>query len=271
MTRLSFVIPCYNEREGIPKLLLALEETRLALGPEYQLELVLVDDGSTDGTGEALQAATNPRDVPTRLIQHARNQGLGAALRTGFAHASGDLVATADSDCTYDPRELVNMVRLLTPAVDVVVASPYHPKGGVRNVPGYRLLLSRNLSRLYNWVTGADLYTYTGLFRLYRAQVIRTVTFESDGFLSMAQIIVGAFLGGFRIVEYPTCLTVREYGESKAMIARLIGDHLRFIYRLVRQRRVPSVTRPSERPVEHVPLDLADAPATPIVHSRAEK
>jgi dolichol-phosphate mannosyltransferase len=83
-------------------------------------------------------------------------------------------------------------------------------------------------------VTGANLFTYTSLFRLYRAKVLRTVTFESDGFLSMAQIIVYALLAGFKAVEYPTQLTVREYGESKAAIARLIRDHVRFLFRLMR-------------------------------------
>lgn len=271
MTTLSVVIPCYNERDGIPKLLRVLEETRTALGPDYDWELILVDDGSTDGTGEALEAATLP-DARTRVVRHARNRGLGAALRTGFAHVSGDIVATADSDCTYDPREIVKMLALLTSTVDVVVASPYHPDGEVKNVPAYRLLLSRNLSRMYGWVTGADLYTYTSLFRLYRADVVRNVHFESDGFLSMAQIVVGALLAGFRVVEFPTQLTVRDYGESKAAIARLIGDHLRYIYRLLRQRaRLPAASRPVVEPQEQDPANRIDASAPPIVHSQIKK
>ena len=271
MTKLSFVVPCYNERDGIPKLLRALDETRQALGPEYDWEFVLVDDGSTDGTAEVLKAATLA-GAQMRVVRHPRNRGLGAALRTGFAHASGELVATADSDCTYDPRELVEMLKLLAPGIDVVVASPYHPNGGVQNVPAYRLILSRNLSRLYGWVTGADLYTYTSLFRLYRSQVIRTVQFESDGFLSMAQIVVGALVAGYRVVEYPTQLTVREYGDSKAMIARLVCDHLRFIYRLLRQgARVPATTRAAVALTEQVSPNLVDAPAAPIVQSQAEE
>jgi dolichol-phosphate mannosyltransferase len=232
--KLTFVIPCYNEQEGIPKLLRALEETRQHIGPTYDWEVVIVDDGSSDGTADVLEAAAANAGGAISVVRHPRNRGLGAALRTGFAHATGDLIATADSDCTYDPREVVHMLRLMRPDVDIVVASPYHPKGSVHNVPAYRLLLSHNLSRLYGWVTGADLFTYTSLFRVYRARVLRNVQFESDGFLSMAQILVSALLAGYQAVEYPTQLTVREYGESKAAIAKLIRDHARYLLRLMR-------------------------------------
>jgi len=243
MIKLSFVIPCYNEREGIPKLLDALEETRQVLGPDYEWELVFVDDGSVDGTTELLRSASRGHpDV--QVIQHSSNRGLGAALRTGFEHATGEFIATIDSDCTYDPREIGAMLNLMKQGADVVVASQYHPHGRVKNVPAYRLVLSRNLSRLYRWVLGAELYTYTGLFRLYRAEVLRAVRFKSDGFLAVAEILVGALLRGYRIIEHPTQLTVREHGQSKAVVLRLIVDHLGFLWQLVRQRaRVSSAVR----------------------------
>jgi len=232
MPKLSFLIPCYNEEDGIPKLLEALGETRRAVGPAYDWELVFVDDGSSDRT-EAMLRSAAASDPAIRVVRHPRNRGLGAALRTGFEAVTGDLVATADSDCTYDPREIVNMLKLLTPDVDVVIGSPYHPQGRVENVPAYRLVLSRNLSRIYGWVIGADLYTYTSLLRLYRSKVVKTVTFDSNDFLAMAQIVVAARLAGFRIVEYPTTLRVRRAGSSKAIIVRLIRDHLGFVFRLV--------------------------------------
>ena len=130
MTTLSLVIPCYNEREGVPSLIQRLEETRRALEPGVQLECVFVDDGSRDGTAEALEAACRGR-VSSRVLRHVRNRGLGAALRTGLSAVTGDLVATADSDCTYDPLELVPMVALLVQGADVVIGSAYHPRGAV--------------------------------------------------------------------------------------------------------------------------------------------
>jgi dolichol-phosphate mannosyltransferase len=233
--KVSLVVPCYNECEGIPQLAAAVDDLRATLTPAYELELVFVDDGSTDGTRAALAREFGRRD-DARIIVHAANRGLGAALRTGFAAITGDVVATTDSDCTYDPRELPAMLRLLEAGADVVVASPYHPDGGVKNVPRYRLFLSHNLSRLYDAVLGHHVYTYTSLFRLYRADVLRGLTFESDGFLSMAEILVRALQRGARVVEYPTVLSVRSYGASKAAVARLVTQHARFILRLLGER-----------------------------------
>lgn len=254
MTTLSLVIPCYNEHEGIPKLLEVLEETRKTLGPDYDWELVFVDDGSVDGTFELLEAACRG-GLQAKVIRHPRNRGLGAALRTGFQHATGELVGTTDSDCTYDPRELGEMLTLLEQGADVVVASPYHPQGGVKNVPAYRLLLSRNLSRLYCWVLRSHLYTYTSLFRVYRASVLRSIEFRSDGFLSMAEILAHALLHGHRVVEHPTWLTVRQYGESKAAIFRLIRDHIRFLWELTwkhRSRVVPEFPASGRPPIANL-------------------
>ena len=236
MTTLSLIFPCYNEREGIAHLLTVLEEVQASLGQTYQLELIFVDDGSTDGTAQRLEAELASGRFNARVIRHERNRGLGAAIRTGFAQATGELVATTDSDCTYDPRELVPMLRLIEQGADVVVGSAYHPLGAVHNVPAYRLVLSRNLSRLYNLVLGTRIYTYTSLMRLYRAEVIRTVRFESNEFLAVAEILVNALRAGYRVAEHPMPLTVRQYGSSKAMIVRMINDHARFLLRLLRER-----------------------------------
>ena len=133
MTKLSVVVPCYNEQDGIPRLLSVLDDVRGLLNA-YDWEVVFVDDGSRDLTWEILEAArqTHPE---LRTIRHEVNRGLGAALRTGFQHATGDLVASIDSDCTYDPREIVDMARMIGEGADVVIASPYHPDGAVLNVP----------------------------------------------------------------------------------------------------------------------------------------
>ena len=248
MRTLSIVVPCYNERDGIPQLLERLEETRRALGQDDELELIIVDDGSTDGTAERIETACRGR-FNARVIRHERNRGLGAAMRTGFAHASGELIATTDSDCTYDPRDLVPMVRRLEQGADLVVGSAYHPQGAVYNVPAYRLFLSRYLSRLYRLVLGTDLYTYTGLMRLYRAEVIRSVPFESDDFLAVAELLVKALLSGYRAVEHPMSLSVRRHGTSKAVILQLIKDHLGFLGWLALHRARRRLAVPG-RPVE---------------------
>ena len=228
MMKISFIVPCWNEREGIPQLLQALQETQRLVGSGYEWEFIFVDDGSTDGTAGLLETALlGGADV--RVIRHPVNRGLGAALRTAFAHVTGDLVVTNDSDCTFDPRELAAMLQQLDAEhADVVVASPYHPDGSVLHVPAYRLFLSRNLSRLYNALLRDGIHSYTSLFRVYRADVIRASRFTSDGFLGVTQILVGALLAGYRVAEHPTQLSVRRYGTSKARILRMIRDHLGF-------------------------------------------
>ena len=233
--KISLVIPCYNEEAGLPQLASALLEVRQTLEPVYQLELVFVDDGSTDATRAEIQRLFGALpDV--RIIAHEVNRGLGAALRTGFRHATGEWIATTDSDCTYDPHELSEMIGLMERGADMVVASPYHPEGGVHNVPAYRLVLSHNLSRLYNALLGGHVHTYTSLFRIYRADLARTLEVESDGFCSMAELMVGALLRGAKVVEHPTVLSLRQYGTSKAVVARLVGQHVRFLARLLARR-----------------------------------
>jgi dTDP-4-amino-4,6-dideoxygalactose transaminase len=248
--KISLVVPCFNEVEGVPQLAAALEDLRTRLAGRHELELVFVDDGSTDGTGDALRGGFAAWPA-VRLLTHAENRGLGAALRTAFAAATGDWIATCDSDCTYDPRELPAMIALLENGADVVVASPYHPAGGVRNVPRSRLFLSRNLSRLYDLVLGKRVYTYTSLFRLYRGELVRDLAFESDGFLSMAELLVGALRRNAVVVEYPTILAVRHYGASKAAVARLIIQHVKFLARLTRDalvgRRLVADARPATK------------------------
>jgi dolichol-phosphate mannosyltransferase len=152
------------------------------------------------------------------------------------------VIATLDSDCTYDPLEIPSMLKRLDAGADIVCASAHHPDGRVENVPWYRLLLSRGVSRLYRVVLGSDLYTYTGLLRVYRAEVIRTVAggVRNDDFLAVTEVLVASLLRGFRAVEHPTVLRARTAGRSKAVIPRVIRHHLGFLAGLVRARaRVP--------------------------------
>lgn len=234
MTTLSLICPCYNEREGVGQLLGVLDELQRRLGSAYALELIFVDDGSTDGTAERLESELSRRPVLARVIRHERNRGLGAAIRTGVAQARGELIATTDSDCTYDPLALVPMLALLEQGADVVVGSAYHPQGGVQGASAYRLLLSRSCSRLYNLVLGTRISTYTSLMRLYRAEVIHSIRFESDDFLAVAEMLVRALMMGYRVAEHPMTLTARRYGASNAVILRIIRDHLGFLWWLLR-------------------------------------
>lgn len=237
---LSIVIPCCNEEENIPKLRAELLPVAAALARERTVELVLVDDGSTDGTYAALQAAfvqtPPPAGISVKLERHPVNRGLGAAMRTGFAAAAGEIVVSTDADGTYKFETIPALLACLTPGVDLVTASPYHPAGGVQDVPQYRLVLSQGASFLYRVLVEWHLHTWTALYRAYRREVLQTITFDSPGFLAGTELLVKARLAGFRAAEYPAVLHSRVAGQSKAKVFRIIRAHLGFQWKVVLHR-----------------------------------
>jgi len=238
--KLSIIAPCYNEVENVAKLhdeLLPVVEAMVNHGWKKaaeeirSAEIIFVDDGSRDGTLARLQEAFSSHHesgVGFKFLKHETNLGLGAAIRTGFSHASGDIVVTVDSDGTYEFSEIPALLAYLTPGVDIVTASPYHPNGSVIGVPAYRLVLSRGSSLIYRFLVDWHVYTYTSLFRAYRSAVIKNVCFESNDFLAGTEILVTALLKGYRAAEFPVALRQRMYGVSKARIAQTIFSHLKF-------------------------------------------
>jgi polysaccharide deacetylase family protein (PEP-CTERM system associated) len=241
----TIVVPCYNEVQALPYLANTLKSLEQTLASSYELELVLVDDGSRDGTPEALERLFGkmPR---ARIIRHEANQGVAAAILTGLRAASNEVVCSIDCDCTYDPHGLTEMIPLLTDGVDLVTASPYHEKGRVRNVPAWRLSLSRGASFLYRHILHTKLATYTSCFRVYRRSVVQGIDLNETGFLGVAETLGRLDLSGAGIVEHPATLEVRIFGQSKMKVLRTILGHLRLMARLLRMRlagsrRVPTL------------------------------
>ena len=230
----SLVVPLFNEEKNVGYLYRTLVEFRQQLSSGFHVHVVLVDDGSGDRTWEELEQRF--RDFPDcTLVQHPHNRGVAAAMLTGIGRAPTEIVATIDADCSYDPHDLSAMIPLIADA-DIVSASPYHPDGRVLNVPGWRLLLSKTLSRMYGVVLGSRLYTYTACCRIYRKSAIEGLTISDGGFLGIAQILIEAKLRGARIVEFPATLESRLFGESKMKILRTIGGHLGLMKDLVVRR-----------------------------------
>ncbi|MDZ8055082.1 MAG: glycosyltransferase family 2 protein [Aulosira sp. ZfuVER01] len=227
---ISIIVPCFNESEGIEalkkKILPRLADLRL-LGT---VELICVDDGSTDDTFSKLQQYLGKH---AQIIRHPKNKGLSAAIRTGILHSTGNIICTLDSDCTYDPKQLIALLDLMSPGVDIVTASPYHPEGRVKNVSAWRLFLSKGLSQLYRLVLPQRLYTYTSMFRAYRREVLESVPITHPGFLGMVEILAEAMLRGYKVVEYPAELSIRVFGQSKLRVARVIWSHLKYISKLI--------------------------------------
>lgn len=244
--KLSVVVPCFNEEDNIGKLkneffpvIEGLLGSPVDGGKIGSVEIVFVDDGSRDGTYGALKDAFGSYDHPSitvRFEKHEVNRGLGAAMRTGFKAVTGDIIVTTDSDGTYHFSTIPSLLEHLKGRVAIVTASPYHPKGEVVGVPGYRIFLSRGSSLLYRILLSWRVHTYTALYRAYRREVIDSIPFAADDFLGGTELMVKAMLKGYQVDEFPAALHRRMFGVSKAKLLKTILSHLNFQARLVLHR-----------------------------------
>lgn len=234
-TVVSIVVPMCNEEDslGILQDKLQLLENRLA--SRFSVEYCLVDDGSTDRTGELMSTVVPPGARCVEL-HHPVNRGLGAAIRSGLQAATGSIVCTIDADCSYSPENLATLIDVvLSGRADVATASPYHPRGGVLGVKRWRILLSRQCSVLYRLISPLRLYTYTSIFRAYRGAAARRIEFRSNGFVSAVEMLFSAAQLGYSVHEVPMVLRARERGYSKIRIARTIWTHLGMMTVIARQ------------------------------------
>ena len=235
-TPVSIVIPCYNEEETLPYLSNTLRSVEKKLSDSgYKADFVFVDDCSKDATHARLTQLFGAQKNVT-ILRHETNKGVAAGIMTGLNYASSEIVCSMDCDCTYDPHELANMLPLMTGNVDMVTASPYHKDGGVRNVPEWRLFLSKGASFLYRRALRSKLDTYTSCFRVYRRSSVVDLKLGETGFLGVAELLGRLDLTGGKIVEYPAVLEVRLFGISKMKTARTIFGHLKLLSRLIKIR-----------------------------------
>lgn len=233
--KVSIVIPCYNEEPALSYLANTLRGVEANLRENYELEFIFVDDASTDETFDKLHELFGAREN-FKIIRHETNKGVAAGIMTGIVYAETEIICSMDCDCTYDPHELENMIPLLGETVDMVTASPYHKAGGVRNVPEWRLFLSKGASFLYRRALSAKLSTYTSCFRVYRRSSVVDLDIKEKGFLGVAELLGKLDLKGGKILEYPAVLEVRLFGFSKMKTARTIFGHLRLLSRLSNER-----------------------------------
>lgn len=235
LTPVTIVIPCYNEEPALPYLSNTLRSVEQELSQNYTANFIFVDDKSKDDTAAKIENLFADR-ANVRLIRHDVNKGVAAGILTGLRAAETEIVCSMDCDCTYDPHELSKMIPLLSDGVDLVTASPYHPQGGVRNVPEWRLFLSKGASFLYSRVLRSKLSTYTSCFRVYRRSAVAGLDIRENGFLGVAETLGKIDINGGKIVEHPAVLEVRLFGFSKMKTARTILGHLKLLSYLLRLR-----------------------------------
>jgi dolichol-phosphate mannosyltransferase len=230
--RLSVIVPCYNEEQSLPHFMTDFQMIFEELNRNYDVELIFVDDGSTDNTPILLENLKKEFGY-LKVHTHNRNKNLGAAIKTGFSECTGEIIVTTDCDGTYPPSKIIEILYLLDQGTDMVIASPYHPEGKTHGVPAYRRFLSESISSLYSIFFPQKIYTYTALFRACRRQLLDQIKIKSDDFLAVTEWTIFALQKNFVIKEYPTTLFVRKYGVSKMRTASVILSHLKLLSYLV--------------------------------------
>ncbi len=234
----TVIVPCYNEQAGLPSLVERLEALVHDGGSGWQV--LFVDDGSADTTFAGLLASVH-RSPWARVIRHPINLGLGAALRTGFQYSDSPIVCTVDSDCTYAPERLPELVGLLRDGAEIATASAWHPGSEAAEAGRIRIALSRGVSTLYKTLIGQDVHTFTCLFRAYRREALERIRFRSNGFAAVAEIMLRGMLAGYRVRELPMRLEARRFGESKLKIGDAVVAHaslLALTVSLIATRRI---------------------------------
>ncbi len=233
MKSVSIIIPCYNEEESLPQLFTKLTDLERRMSGFYQPTFIFVDDGSKDRTFTVLN---EQRDVlqSVKIIQHEENKNLGAALKTGIENSTQvDYLVFLDSDCTYEPIVILDLLKKLEEGDDVCTVSPYHPAGRVQGVPEWRLFLSRGLSAIYRLILGTNLFTYTAMVRAIKYDKIFSILSARNDFSFVTELLINAIRCRLKISEVPTTLKVREFGVSKMNVLKTIRSHLSIIWNLL--------------------------------------
>lgn len=227
--KVSVVVPLYNEEASVGALVSRVSKVLGEASGDW--ELILVDDGSTDGTLKLLREQAK-RNSYVKVFPHGQNMGQGRALRTGFAVSTGDIIVTLDADLTYDPSHILRLIDTLAQnkAIEIAIGSPYMRKGKTEGIPFLRLLLSKVANRLLGFALPGRLHTVTGMLRAYRRPVLNSLELESDGKEIHFEILSKALATGFRVVEIPATLTWRKHGVSKIRIPVAILSHLLFSF-----------------------------------------
>lgn len=209
---LSIVIPVFNEHENIDLIVKELKDT--IAGWKFRTEVVMVNDGSSDNSWELMQKAA-AKEPFIRIVNHDRNRGFGAALKTGYSNARGRVVATMDADLTQDPRQIASFMEAMDKGADIVIGSRYVSGGRMVDVAAHRRFVSA-MGRLFvKLLFNLPVKDATNGFRAVRRQVVQSIPLQSDSFNILPEMVVKAARRGYKITEVPMILTKRKFGTSK--------------------------------------------------------
>jgi len=226
---LSVIVPAYNEGATIESVARRLREIPL------RLEIIAVDDASTDGTGEIVDRLARERLID-RVIHHPANRGKGAALRSGIAAAGGDVIVVQDADLEYDPADLVTLLQpIRTGKADAVYGSRF--QGGPRRVLFFwHSVGNRFLTLMSNMFTNLNLTDMETCYKLVRTDLLKRLPLTSDRFGFEVEVTARLAQVGARIWELPITYSGRTYAEGKKITWR---DGLAALVHIVRFNLFP--------------------------------
>jgi dolichol-phosphate mannosyltransferase len=222
--RVLVVVPTYNERENVELLLPAV---RVAV-PDA--DILVVDDSSPDGTGDAVTRLGEQLGQIT-LLSRPGKQGLGSAYRHGFDHGLDrgyDVVVSMDVDLSHDPEVLTEFIRLVEAGADAVIGSRYVPGGATLHWPLYRRVLSRWGNRYTSFVLRLQVRDCTSGYRAYRAGALKEIdpgSTTADGYAFLTELVRRLVRAGLRVMETPIVFRDRRYGTSK-MSGRIVAESM---------------------------------------------